>query len=231
MNSEKSSGKPLLGVGIVSAFAASLCCITPLFALISGASGVASFFSWMEPFRPYLIALTIAVLGFAWYQKLKPRTASEIECACEADELGDGRESKKSFLQSKLFLGIVTIFAFLMLAFPYYSQLFYPKNNKLSLIVSSANIQQIKFTVSGMTCSGCEEHVKHAVNQLPGIVEVKADYKSGIASVKYDYSKSDKETIIKAINSTGYKVAGETQLQSSIPHGQAGHVCGPNGCK
>ena len=69
----------LVGAGVLSAVAASLCCITPVLALISGASGVASTFSWMEPARPYLIGITVLVLGFAWYQKLKPRTAKEIQ--------------------------------------------------------------------------------------------------------------------------------------------------------
>ena len=76
----------LVGAGVLSAVAASLCCITPVLALISGASGVASTFSWMEPARPYLIGITVLVLGFAWYQKLKPLTAEEIQCDCEEDE-------------------------------------------------------------------------------------------------------------------------------------------------
>lgn len=38
----------LVGAGVLSAVAASLCCITPVLALISGASGVASTFSWMD---------------------------------------------------------------------------------------------------------------------------------------------------------------------------------------
>lgn len=49
----------LVGAGVLSAVAASLCCITPVLALISGASGVASTFSWMEPARPYLIGITV----------------------------------------------------------------------------------------------------------------------------------------------------------------------------
>ncbi|HEY1054273.1 MAG TPA: heavy metal transporter, partial [Emticicia sp.] len=44
--------------GILTAFATSLCCITPVLALLGGASGLASSFSWIEPFRPYLIGLT-----------------------------------------------------------------------------------------------------------------------------------------------------------------------------
>ena len=64
--------KRLLSAGILTAIAASLCCITPVLALLAGTSGIASSFSWMEPFRPYLIGFTILVIGYAWYQKLKP---------------------------------------------------------------------------------------------------------------------------------------------------------------
>ncbi len=53
---------------MLTALGASLCCITPVLALISGASGVASVFSWIEPFRPYLIGITILVLSFAWFK-------------------------------------------------------------------------------------------------------------------------------------------------------------------
>ena len=195
----QSKSKKLLGASVLSAIAASLCCITPVLALISGASGAASTFSWMEPFRPYLIAITVLVLLFAWYVKLKPKTQEEIDCACEDDE-------KPSFWQSKLFLGIVTVFALIMLAFPYYSQIFYPKPNQNIVIVSSNDVQELNFEIKGMTCGSCEEHVKHAVNELPGIVEVTANYQEGTAMVKYDKNKTDKQTIVDAINETGYTV-------------------------
>ena len=93
------SNKKLAGAGLVTAIAASLCCITPVLALIAGTSGIASTFSWLEPFRPYLIGLTVLVLGFAWYQKLKPQLQEEIECACEDDDLPAGKAGKPSFWQ------------------------------------------------------------------------------------------------------------------------------------
>jgi len=131
----------LVGAGVLSAVAASLCCITPVLALISGASGVASTFSWMEPARPYLIGITILVLAFAWYQKLKPRTAEEIQCDCEEEE-------KKPFMQTKTFLGIVTVFAALMLAFPHYAHVFYPSNDKKEVvIVNASDIQTVTFDI------------------------------------------------------------------------------------
>jgi mercuric ion transport protein len=198
MNTDKST-KNAAYTGLLTAVVASLCCITPVLALIAGTSGIASTFSWIEPFRPYLIAITVIVLAFAWYQKLKPRTQEEIDCACDDDV-------RPSFWQSKLFLGIVTAFAVIMMAFPYYSQIFYPKVDRQVIIVSSDNVQELNFNVEGMTCAGCEENVKHAVNGLPGILEVTANYEEGTANVKYDKSKTNKQAIIEAIDATGYKV-------------------------
>ena len=203
MNTKKKSG--VFGAIMLSSILASLCCITPVFSLLAGTAGIASTFSWLEPYRPYLIGVTFLVLGFAWYQKLKPKTAEEIACACEEDE-------KPSFWQSKLSLGIVSVFALLMLAFPYYGQQVYPKVDKQVMIVSPQNIQEIKFNVQGMTCSSCEEHLNHAVNKLPGILYVSANHSNETANVKYDISKTNKKDITDAINGTGYKVTGSNLI-------------------
>lgn len=187
------------GAGLLVAISASLCCITPVLALISGTSGIASTFSFMEPIRPYLIGITVLVLGFAWYQKLKPKKM-EMDCACEEDE-------KKPFIHTKTFLGIVTLFAALMLAFPYYAQVFYPSNDKKEVvIVNASDIQTVTFDVKGMTCTGCEAHVSSEVNKLPGIVKVDANYEEATAKVEFDQSKVSLVQIEEAINSTGYKV-------------------------
>ena len=192
----KSENK-LIGTGLLTAITASLCCITPVLALIAGTSGIASTFSWIEPFSPYLIGLTILVLGFAWYQKLIPKKG--IDCECETAE-------KPIFLQSKTFLGIVTVFAILMLAFPYYSGIFYPNTEKQIIIVDKSDIKTTEFKISGMTCASCEEHVNHEVNKLIGIVNSKASYKNGNAIIEFDRTKTNETDIEKAINSTGYKV-------------------------
>lgn len=191
------SEKKLIGAGLLTAITASLCCITPVLALIAGTSGIASTFSWIEPFRPYLFGLTILVLGFAWYQKLKPK--KEIDCECDTDE-------KPKFIQSKIFLGIVTAFAIIMLVFPYYSGIFYPNTEKKIIIVDKLDIKTTEFKISGMTCASCEEHVSHEVNKLNGIANVKASYENENAIIEFDKTKTNEMEIEKAINSTGYKV-------------------------
>jgi copper chaperone CopZ len=187
----------LISTSVLTAITASLCCITPVLALIAGTSGIASTFSWIEPFRPYLMGLTILILGFAWYQKLKPK--KEIDCKCETDE-------KPKFIQSKKFLGIVTAFAIFMLTFPYYSGIFYSKTEKRIMVVDKSDIFTTEFKISGMTCASCEEHVNHEVNKLNGIVNSKASYENGNAIIEFDRTKTNEKQIKKAINSTGYKV-------------------------
>jgi len=205
MKTQKAS-KGLLGTGVITAIAASLCCITPVLALISGASGIASSFSWMEPFRPYLIGITVLVLGFAWYQKLKPRKADEIQCACETDDLPAGEAGKPSFWQSRKFLLIVTVFAVLMMAFPYYSPIFYPDNKKEVVYVNTSNIVTMDMDIKGMTCPACDSHVSHAAYEVDGVLDAKADHHTGKAVVKYDKSKTTADAIIQSIDATSYKV-------------------------
>ena len=191
------SDNKLIGTGLLTAITASLCCITPVLALIAGTSGIASTFSWIEPFRPYLIGLTILVLGFYWYQKLKPQ--KEIDCECETDE-------KPKFIQSRKFLGIVTVFVIVILAFPYYSGIFYPNTEKQIILVDKSDIKTTEFKISGMTCASCEEHVNHEVNKLNGIVNSTVSYENGNAIVEFEKTKTNETEIEKAIKSTGYQV-------------------------
>lgn len=191
------SDNKLIGAGLLTAITASLCCIPPVLALIAGTSGIASTFSWIEPFRPYLIGLTILVLGFSWYQKLKPQ--KEIDCECETDE-------KPKFIQSRKFLGIVTVFVIVILAFPYYSGIFYPNTEKQIILVDKSDIKTTEFKISGMTCASCEEHVNYEVNKLNGIVNSTVSYENGNAIVEFEKTKTNETEIEKAINSTGYQV-------------------------
>ena len=187
----------LIGTGLLTAITASLCCITPVLALIAGTSGFASTFSWIEPFRPYLLVLTLLLLGFTWYQKLKP--IKEIDCECETDE-------RPKFLHTKKFLGIVTVIAIIMLAFPYYSGIFFPKTEKHLIVTDKSDIITTEFKISGMTCTSCEEHVNHEINKLNGIVTSNTSYENDNAIIEFDRTKTSETEIEKAIKSTGYKI-------------------------
>lgn len=199
METQKTS-KNAAYTGLFAAIAASSCCIPPVIALIAGVGGSASALSWMEPFRPYLIGLAVIAIGYAWYNYYRLKNTDD--CDCEIDE-------KPKWFQTKGFLIGITLFAAVSIAFPYYSSIFYPDNKKEVVIVSQSDIQTVSFDVKGMTCAGCEELVKHAVNELEGIVNVEASFETANAEVKFDKSKTSKEDIENAINATGYKVVNQ----------------------
>lgn len=187
----------IIGAGIITAIAASLCCITPVLALLAGSSGIAASFSWLEPLRPFLIGITILTIGFAWFQKL--RAAKKDDCGCETPE-------NKKFIHTKTFLGIVTVFAILMMAFPYYSKIFYPQTTNKSVITTDAVLKIAEVKIKGMTCAACEEHVKFEVTKLPGIISSEVSYANRNAIITFDTMKTNIKIIELAVNKTGYKV-------------------------
>jgi len=194
------SSDTFTGAGVLSAIGASLCCITPVVALLAGSSSIAATFAWIEPARPYLIGVSITVLAFAWYLKLKPAKTNNLNCDCETIK-------KTSFLKSKTFLGIVTLFAVMMMSFPLYANIFSPKPKVRAASVAKVNNkQQAKFTIQYMSCAGCEAEVNNELLKVNGVLAYKTSYTNKNSLVTFDKSKVDIKTIEAAINKTGYTV-------------------------
>lgn len=188
---------------IVSALLASLCCITPVLAVLGGLSGIATTFSFLEPLRPYLIGLTVIVLGYAFYKAYKPKKENDIECACD-----DETSSKNvSFINSKKFLWIITTISALLITFPYYSKALFPTTKENVVIVQSDNIIKAEIQIEGMTCTSCENSVDYALKSESGVIKESSSFKTGIAKVEFDKSKVTEDQLKKAIEEkVGYKV-------------------------
>lgn len=199
---QESTSRAVTGVGIIAAIAASLCCITPLLALLAGASGAASSLSWLEPARPYLVGLAIAALGFAWYRSLRTKEGEQ----CGPDEACT--VGKKRFIGSRTFLVLITIAAIALMAFPNYAHVFYPKPEKQNIVVvvESHHIKTASFTVKGMTCKGCEAEVNNELHKVSGVLDAHTFYDKGLSVVKFDGSKATIQQLQIAIENTGYKV-------------------------
>ena len=97
---------------VISGVLASACCIGPLVFALLGISG-AAFAHRFEPFRPYLLVLTYALLGGAFYLTYRP---AQVECGPgEACEMPGARRA------GKVALWIAAIVVVLVTAFPLYS--------------------------------------------------------------------------------------------------------------
>ena len=196
-----SDNKNLMAAGVLTAISASLCCITPVLGILGGIGGVASIFSWLEPYRLDMISLTTLLLGFAWYQKFKPKTKDEIGCECETNE-------NPSFLQSKLFLSIVTVLAGILISFPYYSGVFFSSLDADTIIVERENLATVQIKIEGMTCSGCEHSVNKAIRKLAGVLDVTSNHITGLVKIKYDKSKVSSGEFKNVIeNTVGFTVS------------------------
>ena len=64
------------------------------------------------------------------------------------------------------------------------------------------NEKTVQIKVTGMTCSGCSNHVSKVLKETPGIIDNWVEYPGNIAKIKYDADKVNPETIAKA--STAY---------------------------
>jgi len=178
--------------GLFAALTSSLCCIVPAIALIAGTGGAAASFGWLAPWRPYLFVFSVAALGVAWYQHLFPKSDA---CGCGV--------KKRGFWESRFFLIAITAGSVLALTFPTLSKTLAP-TPELSLPNRTA-YQVARFTVEGMTCAGCEQHVEKTVGQLAGVGQVRASYSLGNTTVAFDPRRTSPDQIRHAITTTGYR--------------------------
>jgi len=145
---------------------------------------------------PNCSGVCILVLAYVWWEKLKPK--EEISCECETQE-------KISFVRTKTFLSLVTVFAIVTISFPYYGDYFIKEDSKKDVvIVQEKNIVTYDVKISDMTCPACEATVGNAIHTQDGIVNLDISYKTGNANIKFDSSKTTIEDIKKAIDTTGF---------------------------
>ena len=73
-----------------------------------------------------------------------------------------------------------------------------------SVTVAADVIKTVTLEVQGMNCAACPITVKKALKNVPGVSDVKVNYKSGIAEVNYDPNKTSGDELAKAITSVGF---------------------------
>ncbi len=176
---------------IISAIAASICCLGQAVLAILGVSGV-GLFSNFGSLRPYFIGATVILLGAAFYLTYRKK---EVKCE-------DGTCKIKGTVKwNKIALWISTGLVAVLITFPYIklsSQNLHPNQ-------AGGEIEEVIISVEGMTCAGCKFHVENAIRKLGGIIEVNADYKKGQVYVKFWSGKITINNIAEAINKIGYK--------------------------
>ncbi len=146
---------------------------------------------------PYLVGLILVLLAFLWYQQIRLWMRSK-----------EGKVRRHTARGNQLtMLGLVTIFALLMIAAPRLLKRFensMPQQTEQKM--DTENRAEITLQVEGMTCTGCEAAVQNRVAGMQGVEYVKADHVNKKATVVYDKSRTNPDAIAQTIEDTGYKV-------------------------
>lgn len=95
---------------VIAAGAASVCCIGPVVAAAIGAGALGAASTQLEPYRPWLLGLTVLLLGLAFATTYRREPAP---CA-------DGSCAPSSRRTAKIVLWVAVALVGLLAAFPYY---------------------------------------------------------------------------------------------------------------
>jgi mercuric ion transport protein len=98
---------------LLAAGAASACCIGPVVAAVLGAGALGAASTRMEPYRPWLLGVTVVLMGVGFVSAYR----RDAECA-------DDTCAPASRRSAKIMLWIAVVVVGLLAAFPYYMKWF-----------------------------------------------------------------------------------------------------------
>lgn len=144
---------------IVTAITASLCCIGPAVFAIAGAGSI-GVFSILEKYRPYLIALTAVLLGFAFYLAYRKREVKCEDGSCKRESAGKW---------NKIGVWSASFLATLAIAFPHLGIApSSPPRSNASLFDLDAEVSffEVPLVCNAAPSIGCGSKAKFILNEL-----------------------------------------------------------------
>ena len=187
------SGNWRLGAAVVTAVAASACCLGPLVLLGLGISGAwISGLTALEPYRPLFIGLTLVFLGYAFYGVYR-RPAAE---SCEP---GSACAHPRASVINKIALWVVTILAAGIMAFPYVVPV-----GSCGTTSSALQTERAVLAMEGMTCNGCVLTVESSLKRVEGVRSAGVSLEPPRALVEFDPSLVTVEELVQATTRAGY---------------------------
>lgn len=92
---------------VIAAGVASACCLGPVVLVLLGVGAFGASFAALEPYRPVVLAVTLALLGVAFYSAYRPAGGARV---C----------TPASQRRAKLSVWLATLLVLALVTFPYY---------------------------------------------------------------------------------------------------------------
>ena len=111
--------KATLAGGLLAAIVASMCCLGPLVLVTIGVSGAwISNLTLLEPYRPVSIGVALVFMGLAWHRIYRAPAAAD----CEPGTVCALPQTNRVY---RAIFWVVSALVLFLLAFPYFTPLFY----------------------------------------------------------------------------------------------------------
>lgn len=182
----------LLAGGLGAAFVGSLCCIGPAIFIALGLGGFAAG-AFFETIRPWMGALAVIALAFAWRHTLRRKPCCDGACETQSKRNGD---------QIAL-LSIGSLLAVGLLAFPYLSERTLEARNA-NIAETSTGMTQLTVSIPSMDCASCAVGIQNKLATRKGIESERITYETKLANISYDPSQTSEGEILAVIESTGF---------------------------
>ncbi len=197
MDKSGRSGMLAVGGSVLSALAASACCWVPLLLIAFGVSagGVSA---WFEQYRWLFLGLTVVLLGtgfyFVYFRKLHCTPGS----ACATPNLKFQRFNR-------VMLWTATVVVIATAAFPMYAGYLIPEDEPAQIVIPVNHVATASVGIEGMTCEACAIHVKNALVNVPGILDVSVSYANRSATISFDDAdRPESDAVAIAVANAGY---------------------------
>ena len=184
-------------ISILSALAASSCCVLPL-ALLGlsllgiGTAGAAGFSTTLGSVKWFIMPLAAMGVAFSYWLYFREKK----KCSTTGCKMAGSRFTKIMLTISTL---VVSGF-FVWSVYPY---ILGTDGNRV--IVSASSAQLAVFKVEGMTCGGCEIAVNGAITATGLVDSVKSSFIESKAYLWYNQDHLDLNVMGEALASVGYE--------------------------
>jgi copper chaperone CopZ len=106
---------------------------------------------------------------------------------------------------------IGTVFGFIILLFVLLTSCS-SGGKKTEASAADIKVTRIEVSISGMSCSSCEQAIQTKVAKIEGVKSVKALASVGKAFIEYSSSKTDTSKIRNAVGEAGFIVTGFAEM-------------------
>ena len=191
-----------IGGAVLAALAASSCCLGPLLLAALGVGGAGAF-ATLAAYRPYVLGVTVVLLGLGFYLTYRtPEAVMDETCGCDPPN-GTVRAGKRA---GKIGLwGATALVALFASAPPLLARVAAhrsPVDTSTDVALEHAVLE-----VHGMDCEACAVSVRQTLQKVGGFRDLTLDLKTQSITVTYEPAPGRLDAYLAAVNQLGYEAS------------------------